>query len=345
MPARHRPAFIYRLQNRLHKPHSRSKAFTLIELLVVIAVIALLIGLLLPSLGAARESGRIVKCQANLRSLAQAANSYSNFNKGFFSSGSWDNSLEEGYGPMDTTGWVADMVLGDYALPGKMLCPSSPAQASQNLSPSRLNNASHRVFTQAQVDEMIDRGMNTNYAQTWHMAHTDVKVHQQAGNPDFGRFKDRRYLRGPLNEKNTANAPNDQIAFFGDGHVQLGEDDADIVFYRNQRIAGAKALTDGPVAMNRPPGINGLGVGRQRFEDLGPTHGKGGKVVDGAVEHDKNIGNIAFADGHVGQFRDDTVRDGRWGGGGESWNGTSVLRYHEIEGKVFGGWLTRAGFW
>ena len=51
-------------------------AFTLIELLVVIAVIALLVGIILPSLGGARRRGRSIGCAANLRSIGQCLQMY-----------------------------------------------------------------------------------------------------------------------------------------------------------------------------------------------------------------------------------------------------------------------------
>ena len=53
-------------------------AFTLVELLVVIGIIALLLSILLPSLGRAQEAARRVKCMANLRQWHAAVMLYQN---------------------------------------------------------------------------------------------------------------------------------------------------------------------------------------------------------------------------------------------------------------------------
>ncbi|MFA5292127.1 MAG: prepilin-type N-terminal cleavage/methylation domain-containing protein [Phycisphaerae bacterium] len=60
----------------------KKNGFTLVELLVVVSIIALLLAMLLPSLNKAREMGRTIMCENNLKQLGTAWYAYAMANDG-----------------------------------------------------------------------------------------------------------------------------------------------------------------------------------------------------------------------------------------------------------------------
>ncbi|MEZ6189882.1 MAG: type II secretion system protein [Phycisphaerales bacterium] len=83
-------------------------AFTLIELLVVISIIALLVGILLPALGAARRSAQDIKCLSNERQILIGFFGYVSNSDGVLPIGISAYAVPPG----DETNWA--LLISDY---------------------------------------------------------------------------------------------------------------------------------------------------------------------------------------------------------------------------------------
>ena len=114
-------------------------AFTLVELLIVISVVALLMGILVPSLSAAKRQAVVASCAARLRAAASALKMYGAGNNGVFPpfafsapqgnlplSGHWGGAAHiYTLGSENVNLWR--LVSTDYASPGTLVCPGADA--------------------------------------------------------------------------------------------------------------------------------------------------------------------------------------------------------------------------
>lgn len=155
----------------------RGRAFTLVELLVVIGIIALLISILLPVLGGARDSARQVQCASSVRQLGMALVNYASNHKGRYPpnyqavspapSRYWyDLSRIGRYMPKNTVG---DATLDTSSLQGPFMFCTSYEQTRPNLR----RNYAMNIWASSEVNEAqpglagASSGSGAAYGRIW----------------------------------------------------------------------------------------------------------------------------------------------------------------------------------
>lgn len=205
------------MNNRIRRSFRR--AMTLVEILTVVAIISLIMSMLVPAVNVAREAGRRVTCQNNLRQFGIGMHERATRYNGVYCTGAFDWAQD---GALTDMGWVADLV-NDGQPVGKMLCPTNSARMSATYNdllrtdvsgwtdttcvnrlgrpPETLPDGSTRtnpcrlLITEAATyaagtderkqlveREVLKRHFNTNYTASWFLVRGGV-VLSASGNP------------------------------------------------------------------------------------------------------------------------------------------------------------------
>ncbi len=130
------------------------RAFTLVELLVVIGIIALLIGILLPTLSSARQAANSLVCMSNMRQFGMGQAFYINDNNGFLPIGTFDGVLN---------GWSGDVRDPEKGTDWTVLLANAMGQAGVNWEDQEASrNGTRGIF--ADLDTVEADGMTVTTA-------------------------------------------------------------------------------------------------------------------------------------------------------------------------------------
>ncbi len=155
------------------------RAFTLIELLVVISIIALLIGILLPALGAARRTARQMQNSTQVRGIHQACIIFAQGNNTWYPGKDRDGAVESGHtfrvgaiqtaapdNDPDSPAYRLRRLAEDNHFAGAYMI--SPSETKKVWSAGPLTTANHSyamLETQTALPQRYNEWRNTNNAE------------------------------------------------------------------------------------------------------------------------------------------------------------------------------------
>ncbi|CAN5852812.1 hypothetical protein BH11PLA1_BH11PLA1_12310 [soil metagenome] len=318
------------------QPLARQRfGFTLIELLVVIAIIALLVGILLPSLGSARKESRALVCAANARSIAQATFMYAGSNKGVLptsylyanhpTNSTWTLASQLTNNPEAANGYIHwSSFLFDGGVPENAFgCPeawntgaprTNPGINSEDWEPNQINDLGGTTPSETPKDRQVKR-----MAYTMNGAIVPRNKLGATGEPRQNRF----VKEGEINQGSKVILATEFLSTPGWESIAV-----------NQKIKSHRALmpfvglssgsdvtaepTAGTIARFAYPSpskikaLDELGAGA--IEDNDTTLNAVGRHHPGGKDRYGGTANFSFLDGHVDRMKvKETLEKKLWG--------------------------------
>ena len=260
----------------------KNKGFTLIELLVVIAIIALLIGILLPAIGKARDSAKNLLSQTRMRQLTQGGSNYAADNGDRVFSYSWKRGQT-------------------YTLPnGQVVTPGNDQSAASFQNTEILMRVTGRTSGPTQIFEFQGRLVHRRYS---HIVLLDYLTNTQPEQVAASPF-DRNLLQWQENPTDTS--ANNNIPY-GNGSVipNIAQLDAPTGWNNEgvrQRWAFASSYQTVPAAWNSD------GIGTPTYTPVSDTpHLMGAWSPDGqspVILGERRYTQVAHPSGKVIQFEE-----------------------------------------